>query len=107
MTFRKTLVSKLLLAAVAVWLLSADASACGRLKLLGGGGRAGGRCCPQAAPQFPAQMVAAPAALTPVVVQTSYSGVGVPVDPTPYQPIRLGRPLPVPVFGPCGPGGCR
>ena len=45
------------------------------------------------------QQQAAPA---PTVVTTSYSGVGVPVDATPYTPIQVGQPLPTS----CGPGGC-
>lgn len=51
----------------------------------------------------PAQPQPAPAAQpTPTVVATSYSGIGVPVDATPYQPIQVGQPLPTS----CGPGGC-
>ena len=57
-----------------------------------------GGCQPTAAP---VQYQPAPAVTMPVVAQTSYAGVGVPVDATPYQPIRLTRPLPV-----CSQDGC-
>jgi hypothetical protein len=115
--------TKLILCGVLAALSAASADA-GPLRNLFARGRCPGAGCQPPAPQpAPAWVPATLAGYAqPVVVQTSYSGVGVPVDATPYQPIQVGRPLPVaprqfapqlfspPVWGgycpTCPQGGC-
>jgi len=87
----------------AVLVLSAISAQAGPLRNAVANWRAsrGGCGTCQPATAAPVQYQPAPAVTMPVVAQTSYAGVGVPVDATPYQPIRLTRPLPV-----CSPDGC-
>jgi hypothetical protein len=85
--------SRLILCGLAV-LSAAQLGNAGPLRNLFGRGRGAG-CQPTAPVRYapaPRWVPATPAA--PVVVQTSYSGVGVPADATPYPPIRVGVPLP-------------
>lgn len=86
------MMKRFLLTTLAV-LVAATAADAGPLRALFGRGRCHGGGCQPAAQQPEPQWVPATAA-APVVVRTSYDGLGVPVSPVQYQPIQVGQPLP-------------
>lgn len=74
-----------------VLLSAAQVGHAGPLKRLFGRVRCHGvGCRPTATQSAPTRV---PTTAAAQVVQTSYSGVGVPIDATPYRPIRLAVPL--------------
>ena len=95
------------LAVLTLCLSAADADA-GPLRTLAQRIRGCGGCRPPALAAPPPSVRYGPAPQLqppPAVVATSYDGLGVPADATPYQPIRLTAPLPT--CPTCVGGVCR